>query len=445
MVPWLVLVLLVAINALYVAAEFAAVGVQRSDVAALARRGSSLATKLLAVIGDGVRLDRYIAACQIGITLSSLVAGAYAQATFAIALGPWLGRTSGAGHTSAESAAFVIVLLVLTTVQVVFGELVPKSLALQFPVRSALVTFLPTRWSASALRGFIWLLNGSGHWLLRPFGITPGGHQHVHSPDEIEALLSEARREGALSAEAHRRLERGLHLSSRTVRQLMTPRSEVYGLEVSMPPEEMLARVLESPYGWLPVYRGSLDDVLGVVSIKEVVAVFVAQGALPRLEQVLRPIPFVPESLRSHRFVRLLQEQRSARAMVVDEHGGIQGIISIEDVIADLFGELGDELKQPGAGPIRLPDGSLRVPGTMRLDEAEPWLRSRWAGRAVTAGGHVVDALGRLPQGGERLTIDGVEVTIAEMSATAIVWLTVIPPAPGLEAETTASPTGGKS
>ncbi len=444
MVPWLVLTLLVAINALYVAAEFAAVGVQRSDVAALVRRGSPLAIKLLAVIEDGVRLDRTIAACQIGITLSSLVAGAYAQATLAVDLEPWLSWTFGLGRASAESAAFVIVLLLLTTLQVVFGELVPKSLALQFPVKSALVTFLPTRWSVSALRGFIWLLNGSGHWLLRPFGITPGGHQHVHSPEEIEVLLSEARREGALSADAHRRLERGLHLSSRTVRQMMTPRSEVYGLEVSMPPAEMLERVLASPYGWLPVYRGSLDDVLGVVSIKEVVAVFVAQGALPRLEQVLRPIPFVPESLRSHRFVRLLQEQRSARAMVVDEHGGIQGIISVEDVIADLFGELGDELKQPDAGPIRLPDGSLRVSGTMRLDEAEPWLRLRWEGRAVTAGGHVVDALGRLPREGEQLTIDGVEVTIVEMTATAIAWLTVTPPERRPEAGTTASPTGGR-
>ncbi|MBN2194704.1 MAG: HlyC/CorC family transporter [Polyangiaceae bacterium] len=290
MVPWLGLVLLVAINALYVAAEFAAVGVQRSDVAALARRGSPLATKLLAVIEDGFRLDRYIAACQIGITLSSLVAGAYGQVMFAVDLGPWLGRTLGVGHATAESAAFVVVLLVLTTAQVVFGELVPKSLALKFSVRSALVTFLPTRWSASALRGFIWLLDGSRNWLLRPFGITPGGHQHVQSPEEIEVLLSEARREGALSADAHRRLERGLYLSSRTVRQLMTSRSEVYGLDVSMPPAEMLERVLESPFGRLLVYRGSLDDVLGVVSIKEVVAVFVAQGALPRLDQVLRPI-----------------------------------------------------------------------------------------------------------------------------------------------------------
>ncbi len=437
MIDWLVISLMIAVNALYVAAEFAAVGVQRSEVAALARRGNALAVGLLGVVEDGVRLDRYIAACQIGITLSSLVAGAYAQATIAVDLGPWLDRVFGMGPASAESVAFVIVLLLLTILQVVLGELVPKSLALQFAERAALATYLPMRWSVSILRGFIWVLNGSGHLLLKPFGITPGGHQHVHSPEEIEVLLEEARREGALSAEAHRRLERGLSLSSRTVRHLMTPRSEVYGLEASMPSAEMLERVLASPYGWLPVYRGSLDQVLGVISLKEVVAVFVAQGSLPRLEQVLRPIPFVPDSLQSHRFVRLLQQQRCTKAMVVDEHGGVQGIISIEDVIADLFGELGDELKQPDAAAVPLPDGSLRLAGTTRVDGAPSWLRSRWEGKAVTVGGHVVGALGRLPHEGERLTVDGVEVTISQMNETVIAWLTVAPPEGCISAEVT--------
>src|SRR5690606_18533829 len=136
-----------------------------------------------------------------------LIVGAYGQATIALSLGPWLGSVFDLGAAAAQSSAFIVVLLVLTTLQVVLGELVPKSLALQFPERTALATYLPTRWSVTVYRGFIWLLNGSGFLLLKPFGIRPGGHQHVHSPEEIQFLLAESHRVGELSSLAHRRLE----------------------------------------------------------------------------------------------------------------------------------------------------------------------------------------------------------------------------------------------
>src|SRR5690606_34345717 len=185
-----------------------------------------------------------------------LIVGAYGQATIALSLGPWLGSVFDLGAAAAQSSAFIVVLLVLTTLQVVLGELVPKSLALQFPERTALATYLPVRWSVSVFRGFIWLLNGSGFLLLKPFGVTPGGHEHVHSPAEISILLAESHRGGALSADAHRRLDRGLQLSARTVREMMTPRSEVYAIEASTPPAEIIQRILNSPYSRLPVYRG---------------------------------------------------------------------------------------------------------------------------------------------------------------------------------------------
>lgn len=425
--PWLVIAVLIAINALYVAAEFAAVAVQRGQIAALAKSGNRRALGLLSVLQDGVRLDRYIAACQIGITLSSLIAGAYGQATIAIELGPSLSRTFDIDATSAETAAFTLVLLVLTALQVVLGELVPKSLALQFPERTALATYLPMRWSVSVYRVFIWLLNGCGFLLLRPFGIVPGGHQHVHSPEELAVLFAELRRGGTLSPESHRRLERGLQLSARTVRQMMTPRSELDAIEASTPAGDVLRRILHSPYSWLPVYRGSLDHVIGAVSTKAVVGHFAASGTVPPLSELVRPMPFVPDSLRSHGFVRFLQERRASKAIAVDEHGGLQGIISIEDVLWELFGEIGDELKQPEPSAEVLPDGKVRLPGSMRLDEAEPWVRTRWVGPAATVGGHIVEVLGRLPAEGESLEIDGVRVTITEMSPTAARWVVVEP------------------
>lgn len=427
MLPWLVVILLIGVNAFYVAAEFAAVAVQRSQLELLAREGNRRALRLFDLLEDRKQLDRYVSACQIGITLASLVAGAYAQATIAPDIEPLLGQWFGVGDTAARSFAFLFVLLLLTTVQVVLGELVPKALALQFPEKTALATFLPVSGSVALYRGFIWLLNGSGARALKAFGVTPGGHEHVHSPEEIAILLAESHRGGTLSTDAHQRLERGLQLYARTVRQMMTPRHEVYGIEASTPPEEILKLVQESPYTRLPVYRDSFDHVLGAISTKDVVALYAADGKIPPLEKLLRPIPFVPDTLRSHRFVRYLQQQRSSKAIVVNEHGGVQGMISIEDVLGELFGEITDELKTPEAGAEPLPDGTVRLPGAMRLIDAEAWLGTRWESPATTVSGHIVTTVGQLPKEGDRLEIDGVGVTITEMSPTAVRWVTVEP------------------
>jgi len=420
LLPWIVLGALTAMMSLYVAAEFSAVAVQRSQLVRLARAGSRRASSLLAVLKDGVSLDRYIAACQIGITLSTLVAGAYAQATVAHDLAPMLVSLFGLEPEVALSTSAVIVLLALTALQVVLGELVPKSLALQFPERTALATYLPMRWSVSLYRGFIKLLNGNAALLLKPFGIEPGGHVHVHSPVEIQLLLNESRKGGTLSPEAHARLERGLLLSTRTVRQLMVPRGELVAIEASMPADDILRFVLESPYSRLPVYRKDLDHLIGTVSTKDVVALYASRGDIPPLEQLLRPIPFVPENLRADRLVRFLQERKSSKAIVVDEFGGVQGIVSIEDVLGELFGDIGDELKAPDAITEPLADGRVRLPGSMSLEEAEPWLGVRWDGHASTVGGHIVSRLGRLPAEGEHIEIDGVNLTVLDMTPTTV-------------------------
>lgn len=425
--PILVILALVAVNALYVAAEFSAVAVEKSQLAGSASAGNRRASGLLGILEDGVQLDRYIAACQIGITLSSLVAGAFGQSTIGLALGSWLEGTYGMSSAAAHSSAFLGVLIVLTVIQVVVGELVPKSLALQFPEATALLTYLPTRWSAWLYGPFISLLNGSGFLLLRPFGITPGGHQHVHSPDEIGLLLKASQKGGSLSPETFKRLERGLHLSAKKVRQMMTPRSEIYAIEISTPPEEVLERLLLSPYSRVPIYRESLDQLLGAVNIKDAASWLAIRGKIPPLESILRPIPYVPETLRAHRFVRLLQEKQRSKAIVVDEFGGVQGIISIEDVLTQLFGDISDELKEIEPGIETLPDGRVRLPGSMGLDDAEPWIHTRWEGSSSTVGGHIVAHLRRLPIQGESLEIDGVLVTIDDMGTTAVRFVVVTP------------------
>jgi putative hemolysin len=427
LLPWLVVSALIAVTALYVAAEFAAVAVQRNQLDQMARAGQRGAAGLLSLLENDVQFDRYIAACQIGITLSSLVAGAYGQATMALELAPLLARSFALPPITAQSTAAVVVLLVLTTLQVVLGELVPKSLALQFPERTALATYLPTRISMTLYAGFIWLLNGSGLLLLKPFGITVGSHLHVHSPEELALLFAESRRGGSLSPESHRSLQRGLHLSTRKVRQLMVPRGDIVAIEASTPPEEILRRVLDSSYSRMPVYEQTLDRVIGAIDTKDLVGLYAARGQVPPLHKLLHPIPFVPADLSADQLVRFLQEQRSSKAIVVDEYGGVHGIVSIEDVLGQLFGDIGDELKTPDLGAEPMPDGRVRLPGSMPLDVAEPWLGTRWEGAAATVGGHIVNRVGRLPVQGERFVIDGLDTTILEMSPMAVLWVLVQP------------------
>jgi CBS domain containing-hemolysin-like protein len=423
-------VLLVAVNALYVAAEFAAVAVHRSQLARLARDGSRRAAGLLAVLEDGKELDRYIAACQIGITLSSLLAGAYAQATITVDLHPLVGRLFGLTPVAAETTTAITVLVVLTGLQVLFGELVPKSVALQLPAETALFTYLPTRWSLSIYRVFIWILNGTALLLLRPFGVGAGGGQHVHSPGEIELLLTESRKRGTVSPELHRRLERGLHLSTRTVRQLMVPRNKMVAVEVSTPTDELVRFLRESPYSRVPIYRGSLDDVLGSVSTKDLVALYAARGRLPPLEQLVRPMVFVPETLSADRLVRFLQEKRSSKALVVNEFGGVEGLVSIEDVLAEVLGDLVDEVQPEEPGPEVLDDGRVRLPGGMALEDAEAWLGRPAHESASTIGGLVIERLGRLPREGDELRLDVGTITVTEMSPTAVQWVELKPEAP---------------
>lgn len=337
--PWLVLLALVAANALYVAAEFAAVAAERPRIAQLAEEGNRRAQKLLPVIEDGVQLDRYIAACQIGITLSSLIAGAYGQATITVALAPRLSDGFDISIEAAASTAAIVVLLVLTMMQVVLGELLPKSLALQFPERTALLTFAPMRWSVTAFRGFIWLLNGSGFLLLRPFGVRPGGHQHVHSPEEIGIMIAESSRGGALSPEMSARLQRGLTLSERTVRDVMIPRDQIVGIEKSSSSDDVLKRVTDTAYSRVVVYDGTIEHVVGTVGVKDIVGHYAERGEVPALATVLRPLARVRASERADALVRVLQEQKTSKAIVVDDEDHVVGFVSIDDVLWELFRE----------------------------------------------------------------------------------------------------------
>lgn len=354
-----VITLLILLTALYVAAEFAAVGARRSRLRRLAEDGNPLAARLLPVVEDARELDRYIAVSQIGITLSSLILGAYGQAVIAPRVAPLLARTPLIDPSASDSAAAIVVLLVLTTLSMIVGELVPKSVALQDPTRTALWTVLPMQWSLHAFAWSITVLNGSAILILRLLGVPSTGHRHVHSPEEIELLIAESRDGGLLEPEEQVRLHRALRLGLRTARQLMVPRERLAAIEIATGFDEVARTVATSPYSRLPVYRGSLDTIVGILHTKDVVMDYVAGGRRESIVPLLRPIVRVRDTMPADRLLAFLRERRSHQALVVDNQDDVVGLITLEDVVAELLGGVADEFK--GAKPRAVKAGEEKV------------------------------------------------------------------------------------
>ena len=421
---WAVVLILIAINALYVLAEFAAVSIRRSRVHELADEGNALARRLLPIISDTSKLDRYIAVCQIGITISSLILGAFGQARLAAELAPVFERFGSVGTATAQSTAAVIVLVGLTILQVVLGELVPKSLALQFPVQSALYTVLPMRWSSIIFSWFIAILNGSGNVVLRLLGIPQGRHRHIHSPEEIDLLLVESRDGGLLEPDEQKRLHEALQLGLRPAHQLMVPRRQIKAVDAAAPIDEILMTVAHGAYTRLPVYRGSIDNIVGMLHAKDLVAHYVEHGEVGSIEQVMRPALRVPETISATRLLSQLRGAHTHQAVLMDEFGGVEGLVTLGDILASVLGETGRNERMEGES---LPDGRVRLPGHMRLTDVEEWTGVAWRGKADTVAGHVADKLGHIPAPGEETIIDGVLVEVERVEYHAIESLVVTP------------------
>lgn len=431
---WIIIVLLIGINALYVAAEFAAVGVRHSRIQQLAENGNRQARQLLPILQDGRALDRYIAACQIGITLSSLLLGAYGQATLTRALAPLFADLGAMQMVTAFSVAAVVVLLGLTTLQMVLGELMPKALALQYPTQIALYTVAPMRWSLVLLSWFITFLNGSGNLLLKALGAPQTGHRHIHSPEEIDLLIAESRDGGLLEPDEQRRLHQALQLSSRPAHQLMVPRLQMAAVAVDTPPEALLEQMLQSPYTRLPVYRGTVDHIVGMLHTKDLLVYYLEHGRIPSAEVVMRPMTILSETVTADRLISLMRKHHSRQAVLVDEFGGVAGLVTVEHILSEVLGVMPDEALAGQPRPERLPDGRVRLPGRMRLYEVAPWVGVHWEGEADTVGGLIMERLGYLPLPQERLEIDGVPLEVEQVTDRVVVSVLAVPVASPPEA-----------
>lgn len=342
----IVVAILVTINAFYVAGEFSSVSVQKGRIRKAAEEGGHFAKRLLPYIEDSRKLDEFVAACQIGITWSSLMLGAYAQAMIAPKGVPIFMGLGANDATTALASSSLTVLVLFSIFQILFGELVPKSIAMQHPRGVALATVYPMIWSMKAYAWFITLLNGSAWAVLRLFRVPlKEGYRHIHSPDEIALMIGESREAGLLEPREHKRLMQVLEMSDRTVADLMIPRNVMEAMPISTTVDELMNIIIESPYTRIPVWRNNPDNIVGFVHTREIVKRH-AQGKLTSIEGVLHAGLQVRETLPIEKLLTFMREYRSHMAFVVDQTGAAVGMITLDDLLKEFFGRLPEELQR---------------------------------------------------------------------------------------------------
>jgi putative hemolysin len=409
-VPLLVIAVMVTFNALYVAAEFATVGARRSRVQEAAEGGSRPAATLLAIMAEPARLDAYVAACQIGITLSSLVAGAYGQAQLTPLLEPALGSVGGRG------LAVLIVLVAITATQVVLGELLPKTAALRYPERLAMATLVPMRISQVVFRPLVAVFNGSAFKLMKLWGLqVDHTHAHVHSPEELAGLYRASAAGGLIDASERDMLAGILNVEARLVREIMTPRTRLVTVSGSMAVADALARLAEGPHTRFPVMVD--DDVAGVVDLRDLYLHARTDPAMP-VANLARPVVAVGEVVSVPALWRTLRDEAQHCALVVNEYGDVAGLVTLEDAIEEIFGEVHDEFDLEDE-PITHVAGRVSLRGDVLLSQLADRFGFRIDAPGVeTVGGLVWHRLGRTPapgdvvdisDGGPQLRVDAME------------------------------------
>jgi CBS domain containing-hemolysin-like protein len=357
--------LFIIVNGLFVAAEFALIAAPRPSLERQASSGDRLSRRVLQTLRSPAHQDRYVAAAQIGITLASLGLGMYGEHALSDLLARELEHLSLA---SATALATALALAVLTVAHIVVGEMVPKGLALQNPERMARLAHWPMRLVLLLLYPFVALSSGVARLCLRLMGIRRAQNlrEQVYTPEELQLIVEESQRGGALRGEAGRLLRELFEFGDRTAGQAMVPRVRVVGIPIGAAAERLRQIVLENRRTRYVVYDGDLDHIVGMLHAKDVLRRLIAGQTVTAAD--VRRIPVVPETATLDEVLTTLQRDRAHMAVVIDEHGGTAGMVSLEDLFEEVVGEI-EEGVPAAPSIVPHPDGSARVAGTVRLDE----------------------------------------------------------------------------
>jgi CBS domain containing-hemolysin-like protein len=405
--------LLVAANAFFVASEFAIARVRPTQVDEWLQERRPGARSVHHAV---THIDSYLAACQLGITLASLGLGVVGERAFHHIFADVLGANAEiAGIGLAGAIAFAII----TLLHVVVGELAPKSAAIARTGTIVRLLAPPMRGFYLVTRPVVDVFNGLGNLLLRPFGIPPAseaGHA-PHTEDELRALVRQSQAEGLIEPEEGTFTENVFTFGDRRAREVMVPRPDVQYVTTDLSLEEVVAKIRDTGLTRLPLCRpeGGLDETVGLLHAKDLLVAAVFSETID-LEAIARPLEHVPDSLLIDELLEQLRRRREHLALVVDEHGTVIGLVTLEDVLEEIVGEIEDEFDPHVAAPIAREDGSLRISGSASVRAvAEALGLDLDEVHEATIGGYVVERLGRLPEVGELVDVDGVRLEITKV------------------------------
>jgi putative hemolysin len=410
---------LILLNAFFVAAEYALVTARRSRIVELEREGDRRARQVLKIVREP---PRFIAAMQLGVTITSLAIGAIGEPVLARVFDPVI----------AAFLAFTIAFLLITYLHVVIGELVPKGLSLKHSERVALAVSTPVRGFFVLFGPLIWVLQRSSDSILRLLGTEPPGSEGaVHSEAELKILLEESTQRGEIEQEEREMLYRVFDFADKEVHDVMIPRPEVVAISVDLPPEDALQAVMDSPHTRYPAYRESLDEIVGVLHVRDLFAALNDRGmAEVRIEDLLRPAQVVPETKDLAALLADFRTKKQHMAIVVDEYGATQGIVTLEDQLEEIVGEIEDEFDLPDESIERIDDRTVRVHGTFPIDDFNEQFKTELPIEDYhTVGGFVFGILGRAPEPDDEVEHEGINLRVLEMDGSRIERLEVKFPA----------------
>jgi CBS domain containing-hemolysin-like protein len=422
----------VFMNGFFVAAEFGLVSVRRTRIEQLVAEGNRAAVVARRAILDP---DSFIAATQLGITLASLSLGWIGEPALARLINPlftflpeaWVGA---AAHSIAGTVAFIII----TFLHVVVGELAPKSIALQHPERTALAVARPTEIALLVFRPAIWALNGAGNFLLRLLGIQPAsghelllrllgiqpasGHEQVHSVQELKMLIEASHEEGVLEEQEEQMLQAVFDMRAIRALQVMVPRTEMVCIPADAKLEKVVELAAQSSLTKFPVFEGDLDHIVGVVYVKDVIRHIREQEDEVVTGALMREALFLPEAVLVAELLAAFRRARQHIAILVDEYGGTVGLVTLEDLLEEIVGDIQDAFDHDGPGVQRMPDGSVIIDGMTQVEDVNEALSlSLDDPYYTTIGGLVMGCLDRIPAVGDEVTVgdQGVRLRVKEM------------------------------
>jgi putative hemolysin len=425
----LVLIFVLA-NGFFVAAEFSLVSVRRTRIAEMTAQGHAGARWVQRAIDNP---DRVIAATQLGITISSLALGWIGEPALAHIIQPVIDLLpsairSGASHGISAGIAFALI----TFLHVVVGELAPKSIALQNPERASLVVARPTLWTEWLFKPAIWLLNGTGNLLLRLIGIHPASaHDLAHSVEELKMLVTASTEGGVVEADDSEMLHAIFDIGELLVRQVMVPRTEILAVEADMPLSKVVEIATQSLYTKFPVYDDNLDQITGILHIRDVMRVMqdpTKKDCIAR--ELAREAFFVPEAIPVNKLLRQFRTRRQHIAIVLDEFGGTSGLVTLEDLLEEIVGEVSDPFDSDSPEIQTFPDGTALIDGFALIEEVNDELELQLKDPNYdTIAGYILGKLGRIARQGDMVEGDGVRMRVEAMDGKRIdrISLTRVP------------------